>query len=477
MTGGCRAAYGADVENRPGTRWPGQEIWPGGWPLGRRRWPGGAWDRSGHPRHGSGRAGFGRPDGSAPWSGWRWFRGGPPLLLLPAVLVAIQVVGVFVVARRQPDQTPLDVLGVALAFAGPAALLLRRRHPVVALVLASVSAAVYYLLGYPIGPVFLAPLFALGAAVKAGRRGEAWVFAGVGYAGFVALELTVGRPPRIAAYQLVSFAAWTLVVLVASEAARIGRERAAEAYRSRQEADRRRVSDERLRIARELHDVLAHHISLIHVQAGVALHLLDSGTSGGTGSDPAAAGSPGPADTPLPVRSALVAIKRASKDALVELRSTLGVLRQVDEAAPRQPSPGLARLDDLAARFAAAGTQVRTEVDGSPRALPARVDLAAFRIVQEALTNVSRHAGGAPAVVRIAYGPDDLTVRVDDEGPDELRGDHGDPGDRGDPVPGGGNGIPGMRERAEALGGVFLAGPRADGGFRVQASFPLDGLS
>src|SRR6266508_2971190 len=135
------------------------------------------------------------------------------------------------------------------------------------------------------------------------------------------------------------------------------------------------------------------------------------------------------------------------------LRSVLDVLRQVDEASPRAPTAGLASLDDLVARAAAAGLAVRTRVEGEPRPLPAGVDLAAFRIVQEALTNVARHAGPASATVRVAYGDDDLTVQVDD----------------------GGHGIPGMRERAAALGGRLRAGPRPGGGFQVLASLPLAG--
>jgi signal transduction histidine kinase len=207
---------------------------------------------------------------------------------------------------------------------------------------------------------------------------------------------------------------------------------------------RRRAGEERLRIARELHDVLAHNISLINVQAGVALHLMD--------------------EQPGQSRSALVAIKQASNDALEELRSVLDVLRQGEEQPPRAPASDLAHLNSLVAGVSATGLEVRTRVEGTPRPLPAGVDLAAFRIVQEALTNLTRHAGPASATVLVGYGSEELTAQVDDDG----RG----PASNG---AGQGNGIRGMRERAAALGGELAAGPRPGGGFRVRARLPLDG--
>jgi signal transduction histidine kinase len=210
------------------------------------------------------------------------------------------------------------------------------------------------------------------------------------------------------------------------------------------EEARRRTSDERLRIARELHDVVAHNISLINVQAGSALHLMDQ--------------------QPERARAALSAIKDASKETLVELRSVLGVLRQVDEEAPRSPAPGLAHLDDVVARANSAGLPVQVEVEGAANGLPPGVDRAAYRIVQEALTNVTRHAGPARAMVRISYGERDLVVQVDDDGI----------GAPGNGVVSPGNGILGMRERAAALGGEVQAGPRPDGGFRVRAWLPVD---
>jgi signal transduction histidine kinase len=216
------------------------------------------------------------------------------------------------------------------------------------------------------------------------------------------------------------------------------------AYRA-QLAERRRTTEreERERIARELHDVLAHNLSLINVQAGVALHLID--------------------ERPEQTRAALAAIKHASKEGLGELRSVLDVLRARDERASTAPADRLDRLELLIARMRDAGLPISCRVDGSPRALPTGVDRAAYRIVQEALTNVVRHAAGAPAAVQLAYRECELVVQVDNDSGGALN--------NGDSL--GGNGIPGMRERAGALGGILEAGPTRQGGFRVRATLPI----
>jgi signal transduction histidine kinase len=221
----------------------------------------------------------------------------------------------------------------------------------------------------------------------------------------------------------------------------------AEAALIEEEETLRRASEERLRIARELHDALGHHLSLINVQSGVALHLNE--------------------DLPEQVRTSLAAIREASKEGLTELRSVLDILRDEGERAPRSPTSTLARLDDLVSQAAAAGLEVRAETVGDVRPLPFGVDVAAFRIVQEALTNVTRHTRGATATVRVSYGEEALTVQVDDDGK----------GSRTDGAAGTGKGIVGMRERVGALGGELQAGPGPDGGFRVRATLPLAGAS
>ena len=359
---------------------------------------------------------------------------------------AFQIGITHVAGRHQIEHHALDALGDALLAMAALALIGRRRWPVPTLGVAVAATLAYVLLYYPQGPIWLPLILALFNAMIRGHRLVAWGALVVGYPAFIWLPHLIGRdprPPNVAA--AVGVAAWLLVLGTVAEIARIRRERSREAERMRAEEARRRASEERLRIARELHDVLAHNISLINVQAGVALHLMD--------------------ERPEQARTALTAIKQASKEALGELRSVLGVLRQVDETPPRAPAPSVARLEGLVSRASAAGLQVRTEVEGTPRALPAGVDLAAFRIVQEALTNVARHAGPATATIRVRYGDRDLTVQVDDNGNGAAQGG----------TPGGGNGIPGMRERAAALGGELEAGPRPGGGFRVLARLPLDG--
>src|SRR5581483_4795193 len=242
---------------------------------------------------------------------------------------------------------------------------------------------------------------------------------------------------------------------------RIRAERAAVTRAGRLIEQRRRRSEERLRIARDLHDVIGHNISLINVQASMGLDLMDS--------------------QPAQARAALAAIKSASKEALEELRAMLTTLRQDDEdaaavaaaaAAPLAPAPGLDRLPELIDLTRAAGLSVEVEVAGQPPPLPAAVHVAAYRIIQESLTTVARHAGRARVWVRVAYGDADVRVQIDDDGttPTPAGTQAGTPA--GTPA-GTGSGIAGMRERAVALGGDLTAGFRPGGGFRVSARLPV----
>jgi signal transduction histidine kinase len=369
--------------------------------------------------------------------------------VLPAVLIGAFQIGVtHIASHRQTGRHGLDALGIALLAIGALGLIGRRRWPVPTLGVAIAATLAYLLLDYAEGPIWLPLIIALFNAMISGHRLVAWGALALGYPAFMWLPYLVGSEPKPPnALAAVGIAAWLLVLGTVAEIARIRRERSLEIARMHAEEARRRASEERLRIARELHDVLAHNISLINVQAGVALHLID--------------------EQPEQARTALAAIKSASKEALGELRSVLSVLRQADEAPPpRSPAPSVERLDGLVSRASAAGLEVRTEISGTPKTLPAGVDLAAFRIVQEALTNVARHAGHATATIRVGYGEEELTVQVDDNG-----NGTGQPS-----TSGGGNGIPGMRERASALGGELEAGPRPGGGFRVLARLPLDGV-
>lgn len=371
-------------------------------------------------------------------------RGWPADVALALALGVIQVVGTYFVGQHQPGRRSMDLIGFALLAAGPAALILRRRYPGTVHIVVFAATLLYLQLSYPRGPIFFPLIVSFVTAVLRGRRVLAWVSLAIGYLAFGGLGYLLGTEPAPSVVAAVALAAWLLVLLTVAEVIRMRRERAVDVERSREEEARRRVSEERLRIARELHDVLAHNISLINVQAGVALHLID--------------------DQPEQARSALATIKDASKEALGEMRSVLGVLRQVDEGSPRRPAPSLARVDDLVAGAEGAGLTVRTEIEGDPRQLPASVDVAGFRIVQEALTNAARHAGPATATVRVTYGPSDLTVVVEDDGR----------GATPSGLPGSGSGIVGMRERVAALGGQLEVGPRPGGGFRVRARLPLE---
>jgi signal transduction histidine kinase len=366
---------------------------------------------------------------------------------LAAGLGALLTVSTYFASQHQPSRRPFDAGAIALFIVATGALALRRRHPVAILAAVFGVTMVYNVLGYANGPIWLALVIAYITAVVRGHRLAAAIAAVAGIGLFPWIDYLLRDGPAPSPAGMAALAAWLLVLLGAAEAVRIRRERAAEALQIKEEEARRRASEERLRIARELHDALGHHLSLIHVQSGVALHLNE--------------------ELPEQARTSLSAIKQASKEALRELRSVLDILRQEGEPAPRTPTPMLARLQDLVSQAAAAGLQVRTETNGDVRPLPFGVDVAAFRIVQEALTNVTRHAGPATATVRLSYGDRDLTVQVDDDG-------HGGKVHNG---AGSGKGIVGMRERAATLGGDLEAGPRPGKGFRVRARLPLDGVT
>jgi signal transduction histidine kinase len=362
-----------------------------------------------------------------------------------ALVAAVMLVGTYFASHGQPGRRGVDAGTIALILAAASALGARHRYPVVAMEVVFGATLAYFVAGYANGPIWIALVIAYINAVAEGHRLPAAITAVAGFAIFPWLDFLIrdGRAPSLAA--LAGLAAWLLVLLGGGEIVRIRRERVVEAAEIREQEQLRRASEERLRIARELHDALGHHLSLINVQSGVALHLN--------------------ADLPEPVRTSLTAIKVSSKEALTELRSVLDILRQDGERAPRSPTSTLARLDDVVSQSAAAGLSVRTEIEGLARPLPFGVDVAAFRIVQEALTNVARHASGATATVRVSYGERDVTVQIDDDGSGSSPGATG----------GTGKGIVGMRERVGALGGELEAGRRQDGGFRVRARLPIDG--
>lgn len=363
------------------------------------------------------------------------------------VVAVFVMVGTTFAARNQPDREPLDTFARVLLLVGAVLLLARHKYPAATVFAVAGTTLVYLGAGYPYGPAFVPVALAVFSAVAAGHRYAAWGAVGMLWAGHLLIGHWLYRylPPAGDAavpwgQELVG-AAWVLAIVAAAELTRVRREQWARDRAERAAAEKRRADEERLRIARELHDVLAHSISVINVQAGVGLALLDS--------------------DPEQARTALTTIKAASKEALGEVRQVLDTLRAPGEA-PRAPAPGLDRLPELVEQAARTGLTVQVATEGTEAPLPPGADLAAFRIVQEALTNVVRHSGSRTARVRIAYAPGRLRLRIDDDGP-ATGTDQG----------GSGNGLAGMRERAAALGGTIEAGTRPDGGFRVDADLPV----
>jgi signal transduction histidine kinase len=375
---------------------------------------------------------------------------GPGLNTLPAVAIVvpcalIQIAATIPAAHFQGLSDRINALTILLLLTGPALLLLRRRFPVATLLSVAAVTAVFLLLGNPYGPVFLSVIVALFNAVLHGRRLFAWIAGPTCVATLLIVMDLTSVEYSIGLSEVAFAAAWLTLIMVVAEIVKARKDRAIQAEATREEQAKRRAGEERLRIAREVHDVLAHHVSLINVQSGVALHLID--------------------EQPEQARQALAAIKQSSKEVLVELRNILGVLRDVDgtggSSAPRHPVASLDQLDSLLERMRSAGLPVRLTVSGEKRQVPSGVDAAALRIVQESLTNTYRHAGPAEADVRLEYLPDELRVQVDDSGRGQANGSVGT-----------GSGLTGMRQRAEALGGSLSAGPRQGGGFRVSATLP-----
>ncbi|MCT2591355.1 sensor histidine kinase [Streptomyces sp. N2-109] len=394
------------------------------------------------------------PTGVPLWQ--RWVERPPAVARLPWVstfLITLVTLGGSRFAEEKQlehlpaDVVPLDTWGRALLVLGPGLLLIRRRNPVITAFGTAAVCTVYLMAGYPVGPVYLCAVVGVFSAVVEGHRRAAWSALVLLWAGQLLTGVWLYRwlPPSgddgVGWSAGLPSAAWLVAVAAAGELVRVRREQWARQREEREAAEARRADEERMRIARELHDVLAHSISVINVQAGMGLALLDS--------DPAQA------------RSALKTIKAASKEALGEVRHVLDTLRTPGDA-PRAPAPGLDRLPELAEQAAGAGLRVGTRTEGSAVPLPPGTDLAAFRIIQEALTNVMRHSGSREARVLLSYGDDEVRIRIDDDGPAAENGPSG-----------GGNGLVGMRERAAVLGGTVSAGPRGGGGFRVLAQLPL----
>nr|WP_202510035.1 sensor histidine kinase [Streptomyces sp. SID5643] len=374
-------------------------------------------------------------------------------VLATAVLVCM-VAGSFVEPRHRDSvnwvlRTP-DPLSLILMTLGAAALVFRRRAPMAVLALTGTLSVIESVTGDPRAPVAMSAVIALYTVASTTDRPTTWRVGLLTMTVLTGAAMAAGPLPWYAQENLGIFA-WTGIGATAGDAVRSRRafvqairERAEKAERTREEEARRRVAEERLRIARDLHDVVAHHIALVNVQAGVAAHVMDK--------------------RPDQAKEALGHVREASRSALNELRATVGLLRQSgDPEAPTEPAPGLDRLDELTGTFRSAGLHIEVARADQGTSLPAAVDLAAYRIIQEALTNVQKHAGpqakAEVSVVRV--GPNiEITVLDDGSGEHETQD-------------GGGHGLLGMRERVTALRGTLTTGPRYGGGFRVHAILPV----
>jgi signal transduction histidine kinase len=374
--------------------------------------------------------------------------------VLDGALGVAAALGLVVITQRigatGSDQRVLDGVGYGCVVVAGLSLSLRRRAPTVGVLAAGGAVALYAVRDYPGGPVFLAPLVAAFFLASAHSLRRTLPAVAAATAALLVTALADGTGDS-AGWLPVVFVGWMTAAVLLGEAARARRdrfaaleERARYLEQSREQEARRRVAEERLRVARDVHDVVAHTLSGIALQAGVGAKLAEADAA----------------------RESFATIRRSAKEGLGELRTALDLLRGGGGSPPRQPTPALADLGRLLDDIGAGGIELRLVTRGTPRPLPSMVEVAAYRIAQESLTNAARHSGSPRAVVRLTYGGGWLEVEVLDEGCGSVyRANDG-------------HGIAGMRERALAAGGRFEAGPRPEGGFRVWAELPTgDGVA
>jgi signal transduction histidine kinase len=382
---------------------------------------------------------------------WAWLqRIGLRDVLLALVLFGWSMVGSHAAAQNDQDWSrPLDAVAYALIAVATLALILRRVSPEATVVLSGTALTGYLAMGFPFGPIMLTAPFVV-YAMTSQRPFKRGIAVSGGYflatlLGATVLYLEWGEGAIDLSYYTWS-SAWLAVLAASAAIGAAVRVRRVSQAGVRAEQARRAVSEEQLRTAQELHDVVGHGLAVIAMQAGIALHVLDR--------------NPGKA------RESLEAIRDTSREALDGLRAELAILRAPDaQEAPRRPGPGLAEIDVLVDRIRAGGIAVDLRVDDAGAdPLPADVDQAAYRILQESLTNVLRHAETDAASVDVAREDGSVVIVVADRG---AGGPTGHPADRP------GSGIRGMRTRAERLGGTLEAGPRPGGGFAVRARLPV----
>jgi len=346
------------------------------------------------------------------------------------------------------DERGLDAVAYACLVVAGSSLALRKRLPAVVVLMASAAVGVYAARDYAGGPIWVVPLFAVYSVAGCWPRRRTVPVVALALLTVLVPGLVFGRSGDRPGLIALVYVGWAAAAMLLGEAARARHERMAaldERARyldqSREQEARRLVTEERLRIARDVHDVVAHALASIALQAGVGNRLA--------------------ARDPREARDALARIRRASTDALGELRAVLDLLRSEDTAEPLDRTPALANLDRLVSDAGGNGLEVRVDVRGRRRPLPAVVELAAYRILQESLTNVIRHAASTTATVTLTYVDSRLELEVLDQGGGSTSTDVQ-----------GGHGIRGMRERAAAVGGRLEAAPRPQGGFRVWAQLP-----
>jgi signal transduction histidine kinase len=356
---------------------------------------------------------------------------------LTGALLAVALLAVLMLPKSWIDGRPVDAVGVTLMVLGTLPVLVRRQFPVLALASCVPVEVVYHALDYAHEaslPVAVVLIYTV--SVRTSRLSALIAVGATGFAMLLTVGLTQDGPPGA---EVISPLGWFVVALVTGQAVRLHR-----AYLA--ESTERRVVEERLRIARDLHDVLAHNIVVINSHAAVAAHLLDERAD-----DPSLA----------PIAASLHTVADASSGVLSELRTTLDVLRGNDVDAERKPTPGLDQLTELAATTDAAGVSVSVDVEGTPRPVGSGVEVTLYRIAQEALTNVVKHADARTARVLVAYGDNEVRLEVTDDGHGAANTEEHD-----------GYGIVGMVERAHVLGGRLDVGNGPDGGFRVVATVP-----
>jgi signal transduction histidine kinase len=371
------------------------------------------------------------------------------------IAVAVTLFAVTLVttpAGPQQAREPLTAVAVLQAAVACGVLAVRQRWPLPVLVVSTVAAEAYMVpyRGHQGWLVLAAPLIALYTAVEATGRRRALLVGGLAVLALGAAHTFLMTDARLGAENL-ALAALGGLAVAAGDASRNRRAYLAEveerARRAESERDReasRRVTEERLRIARDLHDVVGHHLALINVQAGVAAHVLDN--------------------RPDQARQSLAHVRQAGRSALDELRDTVGLLREAgSQPAPTEPTAGMAGLAELIASFRHSGLRVDQEVNGAARTLAPAADVTAYRVIQESLTNVCKHASTPAARLRLVYQPAALRIEVDNDAAQPPPANGSPPG----------HGLVGMRERVVAVGGDLEAGPRPGGGFRVAATLPL----